>query len=146
MLRPDARSSTMLRLMAVAAVIVTLPLRAQEAVARDDVPTCLRFTFGPWTPALDWKTAGHRGAPDSSHVGRTPEGRGWAAPSAANATDTVLVLFPAFWPAGVLLEFDPRALTASDTVTGKATALVADAHRPSPVSRARVWRVACAVR
>ncbi len=134
-------------LVAVGALLAvhTADVQAQE-VPRDETPTCLRFTFGAWTPALDWQTAGHRGALDSLHVDRTPEGRGWAAPSAARATDTVLVLFPSFWPAGVSLEFDPRALSASDTVVGKATALVADARKASPISRARVWRVPCAVR
>jgi len=121
-------------------------LAAQDASPAADTPTCLRFTFGAWTPALDWKLAGHRGAADSTHVGHTPEGRGWAAPASGQNADTVLVLFPGFWPAGVSLTFDPRALSAADTVIGKATALVADANKPSPVSRARVWRVPCTAR
>lgn len=120
-------------------------LLAQDSSRREE-DTCLRFAFGTWTPALDWTRAGHHSAPDSFHVGEAAEGRGWAAAVPSVGADTVLVLFPAFWPVGVSLAFDPRRVAAGDTVVGKATAMVADARKPPPVSRARVWRVPCIAR
>ena len=58
-------------------------------------------------------------------------------------SDTVLVLYPAFWPAGVAVSLGARELAAGDTVLGRATALVADAHKASPVAKVRAWRVPC---
>lgn len=130
---------------ATAALSVPVALRAQDA-QRSDEDTCLRFAFGAWTPPLDWSAAGHHSTPDSVHVGEAAPGRGWAAAMPSSGTDTVLVLFPSFWPVGVSLAFDPRAVAAGDTVSGKATAFVADARKPSPVSRTRVWRVPCRAR
>jgi len=63
---------------------------------RSEAPVCLGFSFGPWTPALDWRLAGHGDAVDSTNVPRAPGGRGWASPSvqSASASDTTLMLFP----------------------------------------------------
>jgi hypothetical protein len=104
---------------------------------------CLRFTFGTWSPALNWKAAGHATVLDSLRIDRAPDGRAWAGPAGNAAGDTVLVLYPAFWPAGVALSFDARTLQPGDTATARATAFVADARVPSSVTSARVWRVPC---
>lgn len=101
---------------------------------------CYRFRFGPWTPPLDWTAAGHRPrnlpAPaaqpgavgDASHIG---------APG-----DSVLMLYPDWWPVGVLVRFDPRA-ASGDTLRGEASALVADANARVPTSRVTVIRLPC---
>lgn len=132
---------------AVCAALSVLGAATAEGQNADREPdTCLRFTFGTWTPALDWKSAGHYGTPERVAVETTAEGRAFAAPVQAFGADTVLLLYPSFWPVGVALAFDPRGLAVGDTVVGKATALVADARTPSPVSKARVWRVPCGAR
>jgi hypothetical protein len=130
--------------LALAAIAALLPVRA--GAQADTASTCLRFTFGAWTPALDWQGAGHGRSIDSTHVARDANGRPWAAPTGGSGApgDTVLMLFPPWWPAGVSIEMRTADFARGDTVTGKATALVADARRVSPVAKARVWRVACA--
>jgi len=52
-----------------------------------------------------------------------------------------LVLFPAWWPAGVVITFAPGTL--GDTLVGDAEALVADLARPRSRSRARVVQAGC---
>ena len=119
---------------------------------RDSLPPpgdCWRLAFSDWKPPLDWTRAGH--GPDSSitaermrrirdsifvsdtgvvnsnamHWERTPKG-------------LQLLLFPTWWPVGVLVTFDSPATNARE-MTGEAVALVADAS--SEPSRARVKAV-----
>jgi hypothetical protein len=52
-----------------------------------------------------------------------------------------LLLFPAWWPAGVLITFERGSL--GDTLTGEAQALVADLARPPSRTTARVLTRAC---
>jgi hypothetical protein len=52
-----------------------------------------------------------------------------------------LILFPSWWPAGVVITFPPGAL--GDTLQGDAEALVADLARPRSHARARVLRAGC---
>ena len=120
--------------------VALAPARAQTAT---DDASCLGFAFGTWTPPLNWKGAGHVNPLDSAHVGRAPGGRGWAANDTAGATP-YLMLFPMWWPAGVALELPNRSPAIGDTVTGKATALIADGRLRAPVASVRAWRVACA--
>lgn len=135
--------------------VFLLALFAQAAAAQDDsvgtaqeeAPSCLRFRFGPWTPTLDWKRSGHPSAPDSVRVARAAGGQAWAMGVASTPTvaagDTLLVLYPGFWPAGVSISFNPRAFATADTVTGTARALVADGNQPTSTARATLWRVRC---
>jgi hypothetical protein len=53
-----------------------------------------------------------------------------------------LILFPTFWPAGVIITFAQGAL--GDTLLGDAEAMVADLARSPSRARARVLRNACA--
>jgi hypothetical protein len=112
-----------------------------------DANTCLRFAFGVWKPVLDWKAAGHPGSVDSVRVARAEGGQAWAAgiPSTTRTTpgDTLLMLYPAFWPVGVIVSFNPRAFTARDTVAATAVALVGDALKANPVSAVKLWKVPC---
>lgn len=118
--------------------------RAQAAPAHDqsDAPVCLGFSFGRWVPALDWHAAGHVVALDSARVPLAAGGRGWAT-SADNGTDTTLMLFPPWWPAGVSVQLATRTPMTGDTTVGRATALIADGRAQAPTSRVRAWRVPC---
>ena len=125
-----------------ASVALSATLAAQDTPLpprpdADDV--CLGFAFGPWTPALDWKLAGH-GRIDSTALQRAPTGRDWA--TAGTSADTTLLLLPAWWPAGVWVTM-PRTPAPADTIVGRATALVADGRRTAPEAAVRAWRVAC---
>ena len=124
-------------------ILAWAPLRAQDAPRTSDDLSCLRFQFGTWTPALNWKGAGHITTLDTSKVDRAPDGRAWAAASAKAAGDSTLILYPTFWPAGVTLSFDARKLAAGDTALAKATAMVADAKVAPSIAKAKVWRVNC---
>ena len=119
---------------------------AQTAPAPDraEPAVCLGFSFGPWTPPLDWRLAGHETAVDSSLVPRAPNGRGWAAPTPGiTPADTTLMLFPAWWPVGVQVVLSTRPPAPGDTVSGQAFALVADGRRDPPTTRVRAWQVPC---
>jgi hypothetical protein len=126
--------------MVCAGLLLSKPALAQSAGAEEQ-PLCLGFTFGLWTPALDWKRAGHQALLDSARTARTAEGRSWA--SGAAASDSGFVLYPAWWPAGVLVEVSRERLAAGDTVSGVATAFNADVRLRASTSRVRAWRVRC---
>lgn len=53
-----------------------------------------------------------------------------------------LLLYPSWWPAGVMITFAPGA--TGDTLMGEAEALVADLRKPASKTRARVLRNLCA--
>ena len=103
---------------------------------------CLGLAFGRWTPALDARAAGHGSLPDARSLPHAPNGRDWAAAVSAGR-DTTLMLFPAWWPAGVHVRLPGGARVTGDTVRGTATALVADGRLRSPRAEVRVWLVPC---
>ena len=114
---------------------------AQEPRRAAD-PVCFGFAFGAFTPKLDWAKAGHapirRGSTESA-----ADGRDWASDQAL-PNDSSLYLFPAWWPVGIWVELAAPAPAAGDTVSGKATALVARGDITPPVAKVRAWRVPCA--
>lgn len=112
--------------------------------AEEETGACFGFAFGKWTPPLDWRAAGHDRVDTAGFI-HAPEGRDWAADLAA-AGDTLLMLFPVWWPAGVAVEVPTRRLAVGDTVTGKAVALVGDGRVKPPTAPVRAWRVRCAER
>jgi hypothetical protein len=117
---------------------------AGHAQIRDTLPpVCLAFSFGPWTPPLDWRGAGHGAAPDTNGLARTPENRDWAVNGAAGVEDSLLLLYPRWWPAGVAVTLPTRRPAPGDTIAGRAVALVADGRRANPTSRVRAWAVSC---
>jgi hypothetical protein len=120
-------------------------IRAQASAA--DEPVCLGFSFGPWSPPLDWHAAGHGAMPDSSLLQHAAPGRDWASATSAGAgdPDSLLVLFPSWWPAGVAVDIPRRAPAPGDTVSGRATALIADGTRKAPMSHIRAWRRPCSI-
>lgn len=110
--------------------------------AADVDPVCFGFAFGSWSPPLDWRAAGHGERPDSSRVAHAPAGRDWAT-EASSPGDTVLMLYPGWWPVGVMVEIPARRIVGGDTVTGRAAALVADGRLRVPTAAVRAWRVSC---
>ncbi|HEX6631788.1 MAG TPA: hypothetical protein VF048_11895, partial [Gemmatimonadaceae bacterium] len=112
--------------------------------ARDDTDAaeCLGFAFGGWTPPLDPAAAGHAPFPPAATLPHAPGGRDWAATDAA-ARDTLLLLFPSWWPAGVSIRFAHAPRTRRDTVRGTATALVADGRLRAPEAKVLGWLVPC---
>lgn len=132
---------------ATAAAVLAAPLiaaRAQDTVRphASEPAVCLGFAFGAFTPKLDWAKAGHAPIRDGSAVPRAPDGRDWAS-DAAMPNDSSLFLFPAWWPVGVWVELSTRTPAPGDTVTGRATALVARGNVTAPVAPVKAWRVPC---
>jgi hypothetical protein len=135
------------RLAAAGALLVLLaaPLAAQAPTATPspsppaDAPRCLGLAFGRWTPALDLAAAGH--ASPSGATPQAPNGRDWAAAIEAGR-DTTLMLFPAWWPAGVHVHV-PASRPGRDTVRATATALVADGRVRAPSATVLMWTVRC---
>ncbi len=103
---------------------------------------CFRFVFGEWNPPLDAKTAGHAPLPSASSLPHAPGGRDWAF-SDSTTRDIQLMLYPSFWPAGVVVRFPHVPRTLDDTVRGRALALVADGRVESPEADALAWLVPC---
>lgn len=102
---------------------------------------CFGFAFGAWTPALDLRAGGHD--PSGPRAPAAPAGRDWADEEKGREAQE-LVLFPAWWPAGVVIAWEGRAPAEGDTVVANATALVADARKTPPRAKVRAWRVDCA--
>ena len=117
-------------------------LRAQQ---RDEPTVCLGFTFGQWTPALDWKAAGHQTSLDSATHQRAADGRDWATTQAVQDEHTIMLL-PSWWPAGVSVTLPTRAPALGDTVVGTAFAFIADGRKKAPTARVWAWRVPCTPR
>ncbi|MDB4887662.1 MAG: hypothetical protein JWN79_3100 [Gemmatimonadetes bacterium] len=128
-----------------AALLAALPLPAQQASGASDPPSdppaCYGFAFGAWSPALNWKAAGHAGTIAEHVAPLAPQNREWAMND--RGRDSLLVLFPAWWPAGVSVVFDHPPRVAGDTVVGRAIAFVADGRLRAPTARARGWVVPC---
>ena len=117
--------------------------QVSEAPSRSENAECYGFAFGKWTPPLDWARSGHGAVLDSARVPRAPNGRGWAASDIEIRSDSSLLLFPPWWPAGVLVVFKAKPRSLGDTVAGTATAFVADARKQPSTSQIRGWLVSC---
>jgi len=118
-------------------------LVAQDRRAPDE---CFGFKFGAWEPPL--KSVASPGNPGYDPTTSAPAGapRDWAAhlPNGRNtgsAADSVLMLFPAWWPVGVAIEWTDHH---GDTLVGTAHALVADGRLKNPVTTVLGMRVPCA--
>jgi hypothetical protein len=114
-----------------------------QQLSRSDPPVCLGFAFGKWTPALDWKAAGHKVTIDPSSLQHAADGRDWATTQAVES-ESIVVLQPTWWPAGVSVKLPNRTPVVGDTVVGSAFAYVADGRRAAPTTTVRAWRVPCA--
>jgi len=139
-----------LSLASIVFVVASSALRAQAPTPDE----CFGFTFSPWDPPL-------RTVASSSNPGGDPKSgavpgaaREWAIRTTADRAladsargtvsdpvrDSLLVLFPSFWPSGITIEWTGAR---GDTLLGTAHAMVADGRIKSPVSRVRGVRVPC---
>lgn len=119
------------------------PLGGQAATPPGEgEPECLAFAFGRFVPALDAEAAGHARVPTADMVPQAPESRDWASRDSSRAGMT-LMLYPAWWPVGVLVEL-PRTRLGGDTLRGTASALVADGRLTAPTAAILAWVVPCA--
>jgi hypothetical protein len=114
----------------------------QATPSSDEARSCFGFSFGPWTPPLDWHGSGHAGSPASVSYPLAPGSREWAAAPFSPSMKGTLMLFPSWWPAGVSVTLPERALAVGDTGEGRATALVANGTTPSTAA-VRAWRIRC---
>lgn len=121
------------------------PTAGASSTLLPDDELCLGFSFGAWTPPLDWTAAGHGERPDPRSIPQAPSGRDWAANDRQDG-DTTLTLFPAWWPAGVVVRLPSRIPLTGDTLRGTATALVADGRLAAPSANVMAWRVRCGAR
>jgi hypothetical protein len=128
--------------LAALSLLALASLAHAQGTSRDE-PVCLGFSFGAWTPPLDWRGAGHGEMPRASVLQHAPSGRDWASDGGAGAADTLLILYPAWWPAGVRVDLPTRTPAVGDTVVGKALAFVANGAVKSPEAKVRAWQVVC---
>lgn len=129
-----------------AIVLCGTAARAQSPVAiplppgaEDPAPVCYGFTFGTWTPALDRAAAGHD--PDARAGPGAPHGRSWAVSDSGSASS--LILFPAWWPAGMRVTLPAGPPPVGRSARGTAIALVADGRRRPPAAPVVVHGVPC---
>jgi hypothetical protein len=103
---------------------------------------CYRFSFGEWKPPLEWNVAGHERRP-SGALPRAPGGHGKLAfVDSARTGEIQLTVFPAWWPAGVIVRLRSRPV-GGDTLAGTATAYVADGRATPPTTSVRAWPGEC---
>ena len=106
---------------------------------------CFGFTFGKWEPSL--RSASSTYSPGYDPTASAPAGsaRSWAARTPANDSsgapaDSVLLLFPPWWPAGVAIKWTTQH---GDTLLGLARALVADGRVKNPEASVRALHIPC---
>ena len=118
---------------------------AQAVTATDSGETayCLGFAFGSWNPPLDLKAAGHNPVVDTTRHQHAPDGRDWALSGPKVVGDSEIFLLPIWWPAGVVITLEHAPRTPTDTVRGKALALVADGRKEPPSATIRAWEKRC---
>lgn len=81
--------------------------------------------------------------PSANVLQHAPAGRDWASDGGAGQPDTLLILYPAWWPAGVRVDLPTRTPAPGDTVTGRAIAFVANGSLKAPTAHVRAWQVPC---
>jgi hypothetical protein len=146
MARMGHRMASLVRRTLLAWVLATLTpslLGAQQP--RDEPTVCLGFAFGEWTPALDWRAAGHATRIDPALHQRADDGRDWATTQAVQDDHTIMLL-PSWWPAGVSVTLPNRSPAPGDTVVGSAFAFVGDGRKKAPTAKVWAWRVPCSSR
>ena len=136
-------SRRLISLVTLSGLLALTPAVRAQGTSSSDEPVCLGFAFGTWTPKLDWRGAGHGEMPSAGMLQRAPSGRDWATDGGAGAADSLLILYPGWWPAGVRVDLPTPTPAVGDTVVGRAVAFVANGEVTSPVARVRAWRVAC---
>ncbi|MDB4907691.1 MAG: hypothetical protein JWO05_2475 [Gemmatimonadetes bacterium] len=129
-----------LRLLTIATVAIASRVAPVAAQQPDPRPSeCFTFTFGTWTPKLDAAAAGHAAAPSGERPAGQPREDAGRLPTVGG--DSLLMLYPAWWPYGVSVEFDRSH--QGDTLVGVARAFVADLRNATPTATVRGIRVPC---
>ena len=120
-------------------------LAGMQCIGAQTPQECFGFTFGRWEPSL--KSASSIYSPGYDPTSSAPTGAppSWAARTPTNDSsgaraDSVLLLFPSWWPAGVAIQWTAQR---GDTLIGLARALVADGRLKNPESPVRALRVPC---
>jgi hypothetical protein len=121
---------------------LAIAARGQAAPFSVEPGSCFGFSFGTWTPPLDWNASGHEGSPANFSSPLAAGGREWAAAPSSPSANGTMMIFPSWWPVGVMITLPERALALGDTAQGRATALVANGTAPS-TSAVRAWRIPC---
>jgi hypothetical protein len=126
-------------------IVIVLGLVPWAVCAQAAPNECYGFKFGAWDPPL--KTVASAYSPGYDPTTSAPAGapRDWAArvpngQSTNSPADSVLMLFPTWWPVGVQIQWTGEH---GDTLVGTAIALVADGRVKNPVTTVRGVRVAC---
>lgn len=144
---------------AAAALLMAMAAREVPGQESQRAP-CVRISFSAWAPPLDWSGAGHsdsaagvgaaaRRIRDSVFTGQASAGGRDEMQWSEVGGTRQLLLYPSWWPAGVLITFTSAAgasapgPAAVDTLAGDAVALVADASQRAPRATARVLRGRC---
>lgn len=143
-------------LLVAGALLLPTPAAFGQSAGTSPPSPCWRFSFGEWTPPLDWSRSGHPGnASTVATAVRRIRDSVFAKDTVASASNAMtwertprgalLLLYPPWWPAGVEVTFD--STTAGGTeMLGTAIAMVADAAQSASRSRARAWQVPCSPR
>ena len=121
-------------------------VRAPMTLAAQGTPTeCCGLRFGTWQPTLSSVASTYNPGYDPKASAPAGSPRDWATripngPPSESAGDSVLMLFPAWWPVGVAIEWKEQR---GDTLVGVARALVADGRLKNPETSVRAVHVAC---
>lgn len=137
----------------VLATPLTLIAQNQRTESAAPPSACWRFAFGSWTPPLDWAGAGQPGSDsgtaaivqrvrDSIYAGDPVASRNSAMTIEQTSSGMLVMLYPAWWPAGVKLTFD-STLAGGREMIGTAIALTANGSVAPSQARARAQQVAC---
>ena len=128
-------------------VIVLLACGASSVLAQVPAPPdeCFGFTFGKWDPPLEAASSTYSPGYDPTSSAPAGSPRSWAIrsptrDSSGAAADSVLLLFPPWWPAGVAIQWTTQH---GDTLAGIARAMVADGRVKNPETAVRALRVPC---
>jgi hypothetical protein len=131
----------------IVALLVCAPViaQAQGGAAPDE---CYGFSFDAFSPPLDYAGAGHPGTAAEMRGSRTQAPKVVGARESAiqvddGPRDSLMILFPSWWPAGVAIRWSS---STADTLKGIAQAFVADGRVKVPTTSVRGWRIPCASR
>lgn len=135
-----------MRALAAVGLLVAFGALSAGAQTPDPAPDeCFGFSFGKWDPPL--RTASSTYSPGYDPTSSAPAGapRSWAMRSPLGTSpdapaDSVLLLFPPWWPAGIAIQWTAQH---GDTLIGVAKALVADGRVKNPETPVRALRVPC---
>lgn len=131
----------------VALALVEAPAVAHAQASPSRAPDeCFGFSFGRWDPPLS--SASSTYSPGYDPTSSAPAGapRAWALRSPTGSrnqtqpADSVLLLFPVWWPAGVAIQWTEQR---GDTLVGIARALIADGRVKNPETGVKAKHVLC---